>query len=206
MELQIQSAGKAKGSVKVADAVYGQEFNESLVHQVVTAYLANARQASSSQKTRSQVSGGGRKPWKQKGTGRARVGSIRSPLWRTGGVIFAKQSDVNYQQKLNKKMYRAAMRCILSELVRQERLIVVEALEIKAAKTKLLVEWIKPFGCEGSLLLIDEAINQEVYLAARNVPRLNVIDVKAIEPVSLVGFDHVILTKAAAQKIEEQLV
>lgn len=205
MELQIQAAGKAKGSVKVADAVYGQEFNEPLVHQVVTAYMANARQASSSQKTRSQASGGGRKPWRQKGTGRARAGTIRSPLWRSGGVTFAKQSDVNYKQKLNKKMYRAAMRSILSELVRQERLVVIETLELKDAKTKLLAEWLKPFDFKRSVLLVDDEINPQVYLAARNIPLLNLLDVNGIEPVSLVAHDNVVITKAALQKIEEQL-
>ncbi len=204
MELQIQAAGKAKGSVKVADAVYGQDFNESLVHQVVTAYLANARQASSSQKSRSHVSGGGRKPWKQKGTGRARAGTIRSPLWRSGGVTFAKRSDVNYKQKLNKKMYRSAMRCILSELVRQERLVVVENFELKEAKTKLLAQWLKPFDFKRSVLLIDDEIKSEVFLASRNIPLLNLIDVNGIEPVSLVACDNVVITKAAVQKIEEQ--
>lgn len=193
----------ANGSVEVSDLTFGKEFNESLVHQVVTAYLAGARQGTKAQKTRSDVSGGGAKPWRQKGTGRARAGTIRSPLWRSGGVTFAAQPR-DHAQKVNKKMYRAAMRCILSELVRQERLVVVEDFALESPKTKQFVAKMNELELSNALL-VTEDVEWNLYLAARNVPHVDVRDVAGIDPVSLVGFDKVLVTVPALKKIEETL-
>jgi len=200
MNLNLAGAG---GSVEVSDLAFGKEFNESLVHQVVTAYLAGGRQGTKAQKNRSAVSGGGAKPWRQKGTGRARAGTIRSPLWRTGGVTFAAQPR-DHAQKVNKKMYRAAMRCILSELVRQERLVVVENFQVDAPKTKQFVAKLNELELTNALL-ITEDVEQNLYLAARNVPHVDVRDAAGIDPVSLVGFEKVVVTVAALKKIEEAL-
>ncbi|WP_299201010.1 50S ribosomal protein L4 [uncultured Amphritea sp.] len=200
MNLNLAGAG---GSVEVSDLAFGKEFNESLVHQVVTAYLAGGRQGTKAQKNRAAVSGGGAKPWRQKGTGRARAGTIRSPLWRTGGVTFAAQPR-DHAQKVNKKMYRAAMRCILSELVRQERLVVVENFQVDAPKTKQFVAKLNELELT-SALLITEDVEQNLYLAARNVPHVDVRDAAGIDPVSLVGFEKVVVTVAALKKIEEAL-
>jgi len=193
----------ASGSVEVSDLAFGKEFNESLVHQVVTAYLAGGRQGTKAQKNRSAVSGGGAKPWRQKGTGRARAGTIRSPLWRTGGVTFAAQPR-DFSQKVNKKMYRAAMRCILSELVRQERLVVVEDFAIESPKTKAFVAKLNELSLDNVLVVADD-VEQNLYLAARNVPHVDVRDTAAIDPVSLVGFEKVLVTVPALKKIEEAL-
>ncbi|MBN0988099.1 MULTISPECIES: 50S ribosomal protein L4 [Amphritea] len=200
MNLNLAGAG---GSVEVSDLAFGKEFNESLVHQVVTAYLAGGRQGTKAQKNRAAVSGGGAKPWRQKGTGRARAGTIRSPLWRTGGVTFAAQPR-DHAQKVNKKMYRAAMRCILSELVRQERLVVVENFQVDAPKTKQFVAKLNELELTNALL-ITEDVEQNLYLAARNVPHVDVRDAAGIDPVSLVGFEKVVVTVAALKKIEEAL-
>ena len=193
----------ASGSVEVSDLAFGKEFNESLVHQVVTAYLAGARQGTKAQKTRSDVSGGGAKPWRQKGTGRARAGTIRSPLWRSGGVTFAAQPR-DHAQKVNKKMYRAALRCIFSELVRQERLVVVEDFAMESPKTKQFVAKLNELELSNALL-VTEDVEWNLYLAARNVPHVDVRDVAGIDPVSLVGFDKVLVTVPALKKIEETL-
>jgi len=193
----------ANGSVEVSDLAFGKEFNEALVHQVVTAYMAAGRQGSKAQKNRSAVSGGGAKPFRQKGTGRARAGTSRSPLWRAGGVTFAAQPR-NYAQKVNKKMYRAAMRCILSELVRQERLVVVEDFQLEAPKTKQFVAKLDELKLDNALL-ITENVEQNLYLAARNVPHVDVRDAAGIDPVSLVGFEKVLVTVPALKKIEEVL-
>lgn len=193
----------ANGSVEVSDLAFGKEFNEALVHQVVTAYMAAGRQGTKAQKNRSAVSGGGAKPFRQKGTGRARAGTSRSPLWRAGGVTFAAQPR-NYAQKVNKKMYRAAMRCILSELVRQERLVVVEDFQLEAPKTKQFVAKLEDLKLN-SALLITENVEQNLYLAARNVPHVDVRDAAGIDPVSLVGFEKVLVTVPALKKIEEVL-
>ncbi|MCV6591149.1 MAG: 50S ribosomal protein L4 [Marinobacterium sp.] len=193
----------ANGSVEVSDLTFGKEFNESLVHQVVTAYLAGSRQGTKAQKNRSAVSGGGAKPWRQKGTGRARAGTIRSPLWRSGGVTFAAQPR-DHAQKVNKKMYRAAMRCILSELVRQERLVVVEDFALESPKTKQFVAKMNELELSNALL-VTEDVEWNLYLAARNVPHVDVRDVAGIDPVSLVGFDKVLVTVPALKKIEETL-
>lgn len=193
----------ANGSVEVSDLAFGKEFNEALVHQVVTAYLAGARQGTKAQKNRSAVSGGGAKPWRQKGTGRARAGTSRSPIWRTGGVTFAAQPR-DHSQKVNKKMYRAAMRCIFSELVRQDRLVVVENFALESAKTKQFVAKLNELELS-NVLLITEDVEQNLYLAARNVPHVDVRDAAGVDPVSLVGFDKVLVTVAALKKVEEVL-
>jgi large subunit ribosomal protein L4 len=191
----------ANGSVEVSELAFGKEFNEALVHQVVTAYMAAGRQGTKGQKNRSAVSGGGAKPFRQKGTGRARQGTTRSPIWRTGGVTFAAQPR-DHAQKVNKKMYRAAMRCILSELVRQERLVVVEEFAVDAPKTKPFIAKLKELELDNALL-ITEDVEQNLYLAARNVPHVDVRDAAGIDPVSLVGFEKVLITVPALKKIEE---
>lgn len=193
----------ANGSVEVSDLAFGKEFNEALVHQVVTAYMAAGRQGTKAQKNRSAVSGGGAKPFRQKGTGRARAGTSRSPLWRSGGVTFAAQPR-SFAQKVNKKMYRAAMRCILSELVRQERLVVVEEFQLEAPKTKQFIAKLGELKLDNALL-ITENVEQNLYLAARNVPHVDVRDAAGIDPVSLVGFEKVLVTVPALKKIEEVL-
>ncbi|WP_420599838.1 50S ribosomal protein L4 [Neptuniibacter sp.] len=193
----------ANGSVEVSDLAFGKEFNETLVHQVVTAYMAGARQGTKAQKSRSAVSGGGAKPWRQKGTGRARAGTSRSPIWRAGGVTFAAQPR-DYSQKVNKKMFRAAMRCIFSELVRQERLVVVEEFAVESPKTKQFVAKLNELELTNALL-ITEDVEQNLYLASRNVPHVDVRDAAGVDPVSLVGFDKVLVTVAALKKIEEKL-
>ncbi len=193
----------ANGSVEVSDLAFGKEFNEALVHQVVTAYLAGARQGTKAQKTRSEVAGGGAKPFRQKGTGRARAGTISSPIWRSGGVTFAAKPR-SHAQKVNKKMYRAAMRCIFSELVRQERLVVVEQFSMDAPKTKQFIAKMKEMDLANALI-VTEDVEANLYLAARNVPHVDVRDVAGIDPVSLVGFDKVVVTVPALKKIEEAL-
>ncbi len=191
------------GTVEVADATFGKEFNEALVHQVVTAYLAGGRQGTRAQKNRSDVRGGGKKPWRQKGTGRARAGTIRSPLWRSGGVTFAARPQ-DHSQKVNRKMYRAAMRSILSELVRQERLIAIDEFTVDAPKTKQLVAKLGELGLEKALIVTEE-VDEKLYLAARNIPNVDVVDVAAADPVSLIAFDKVLVTVSALRKFEEKL-
>ncbi len=190
-------------SLDVADAVFGQEFNETLVHQVVVAYLAAARSGTAEQKNRSAVRGGGAKPWRQKGTGRARAGTIRSPLWRGGGVTFA-ASTRDYSQKVNKKAYRSAIRSILSELVRQDRLVVVETFAVSSAKTKELVGKLKEMDLDRTLIVHDDP-DENLYLAARNLSKVDVVDTSITDPVSLVGFDKVLMTVTALKQFEERL-
>jgi len=199
MELQMQGSG----SVKVSDDTFGQEYKESLVHQVVTACLSGARAGTAQQKNRAQVSGGGVKPWRQKGTGRARSGTIRSPIWRGGGITFAARPR-DYTQKINRKMYRAAMRSILSELVRQERLLAIDTFGVDAPKTKQLAGKLAELGLD-NVLIVTDAADDNLYLAARNLPCVAVCDVESADPVSLVGFDKVLMTKGALEKIEERL-
>ena len=199
MELQLHGSG----SVKVSDETFGQDFKESLVHQVVTACLAGMRAGTTQQKTRSQVNGGGVKPWRQKGTGRARAGTIRSPIWRGGGKAFA-ATPRNYAQKVNRKMYRAAMRSILSELVRQQRLVAVDAFAVDAPKTRELVGKLGELGLE-NVLIVTESPDDNLYLAARNLPHVAICDAAGADPVRLIGFDKVLMTTAALQKIEERL-
>lgn len=201
MELQLQ--GASASSVQVSDRTFGGEFNEGLVHQVVTAYLAGGRAGTKAQKTRSDVSGGGSKPWRQKGTGRARAGTIRSPLWRGGGKVFAAVPR-DHSQKVNKKMYRAAIRAILSELVRQERLLVVEEFAVEAPKTKQLVGQLKGLGLDNVLVVTDKA-DDNLYLASRNLNRVDICDVKTVDPVSLVGHDKVLVSVGALRQFEEWL-
>jgi large subunit ribosomal protein L4 len=205
MELTLTTAtGKAsKKTVAVSDANFGGDFNEALVHQAVVAYLAGERAGTRAQKNRSAVRGGGKKPWRQKGTGRARAGTIRSPLWRSGGVTFAAQPQ-DHSQKLNKKMYRAAMRSILSELVRQERLLLIDNFEMDAPKTKDLADKLKALGVDKGLLVTTD-LSEALYLSARNLPNIGICDVQAIDPVSLVRFDKVVMTVSAVQKLEEAL-
>ncbi|MEE8058649.1 MAG: 50S ribosomal protein L4 [Pseudomonadales bacterium] len=202
MELATFTVGKKKatGAVEVSDAAFAKEFNEDLVHQVVTAYLAGARQGTRAQKNRAAVSGGGKKPWRQKGTGRARAGTIRSPIWRSGGVTFAAQPQ-DHSHKVNKKMYRAALRSIISELARQERLVVVEALALKEPKTKLLVKVLAGLDLD-SALLVSEDVSENLYLASRNLHKVNVVDVTGIDPVSLIAADKVVITVSALKKFE----
>lgn len=206
MELTIAApkGKKASGTVEVSELTFGREFNQDLVHQVVVSYLANARQGSKKQKNRSEVSGGGKKPWRQKGTGRARAGTIRSPIWRSGGVTFAARADQNHSLKLNKKMYRAAMRSILSELARQERLVVVESFDMEAPKTKDLIAKLNGYSLENVLIVSDE-VSENLYLSSRNLHKVDVRDVSSIDPVSLVGSDKVLVTVPALKQIEEML-
>ncbi|HWS77376.1 MAG TPA: 50S ribosomal protein L4 [Thermomonas sp.] len=204
MELSITAPGNASaGTVQVSDVTFAREFNEDLVHQAVVAFMSGARQGSRKQKTRSEVSGGGRKPFKQKGSGRARAGSIRSPLWRSGGVTFAAVPQ-DHSQKLNRKMYRAAMRSILSELARQDRLVVVESIALAEPKTKLLIEQLAGYQLERALIVADE-VDRNLYLASRNIPHVEVRDVAGVDPVSLVGCEKVLVTVAALRKFEEML-
>lgn len=200
MELAIHGAKK---KLKVSDKSFDRPFSEALVHQVVTAYLAGGRAGTKAQKTRSQVSGGGRKPWRQKGTGNARAGTIRSPIWRSGGVTFA-ATPRDHSQKVNRKMYRGAMQAIFSELVRQDRLVVVDDLKVDAPRTKDFVKLAASLELTAGLVITAD-LDGDLYLAARNVPRVHVIDVAAIDPVSLVGAEKVVMTVAAVEKVQEWL-
>lgn len=204
MELSIATPQGAKGTVAVSDVAFGKEFNQDLVHQVVVAHMAAARQGSKAQKTRSEVAGGGKKPWRQKGTGRARAGTIRSPIWRSGGVTFAAKPR-DFEQKLNKKMYRGALQCILSELARQERLIVVEEFNLDSPKTKGLIQKLAQYDLS-DVLIVSEDVNENLYLASRNLHKVDVRDAAGIDPVSLVGAEKVLVTVSALKKLEEALV
>lgn len=190
-------------AVELSEVAFGREFNEALVHQVVTAYLAGGRQGTRAQKNRAEVRGGGKKPWKQKGTGRARAGSIRSPIWRGGGKAHAAVPQ-NWDQKVNRKMYRGAMQCILAELVRQDRLVLIDEITVSAPKTKELVAKLKDLGLDNALIITD-AVDENLYLAARNLPNVEVIDTAAVDPVSLIGFDKVLMSVPAAKKLEVEL-
>ncbi len=203
MELKIVSPGGSQGTVSVSEVAFGREFNQDLVHQAVVAYMAGARQGTKAQKTRAEVSGGGKKPWRQKGTGRARAGTIRSPIWRGGGVTFAAKPR-DFDQKLNKKMYRAALQCILSELNRQDRLIVVESFDVDAPKTKSLVQKLAQYDLS-NVLIVTEEISENLYLASRNLHKIGVSDVQGVNPVALIGFDKVVVTVPALKKFEEIL-
>ena len=200
MELVMKDA---QGALQVSETTFGREFNEALIHQVVVAYANGARQGTRAQKSRSEVSGGGKKPWRQKGTGRARAGSIRSPIWRSGGVTFAARPQ-DHSQKVNKKMYRAALQSILSELVRQDRLIVVEQFAIDAPKTKDLVAKLKSMDLKDVLIVTPE-VDENLFLAARNLYKVDVRDVTGLDPVSLIAFDKVLMTAEAVKQIEEML-
>ena len=193
----------AGGTVEVSDQTFGREFNEALIHQVVTAYMAGARQGTRSQKTRAEVSGGGRKPWRQKGTGRARAGSTRSPIWRSGGVTFAAQPQ-DHSQTATRKMYSAAMRSIWSELVRQDRLVITQEMSVDTPKTSALAEKLKAMALE-SVLIVTAEVSDALFLSARNLPHVDVRDAEGIDPVSLLSFEKVLVTVDALKAIEEQL-
>ena len=199
MKLKMQGTG----SVDVAEAAFGADFNKPLVHQVVTAYLAGGRAGTKAQKNRAAVRGGGAKPWQQKGTGRARAGTIRSPIWVGGGRAFAAQPR-NHEQKVNKKMYRAALRSVLSELVRQDRLVVVKELSLEAPKTKLLATKLKELDLD-NVLILNEAFDEKIFLAARNLPNVGICDAGSIDPVVLIRFEKVLVTLPALKLIEERL-
>jgi large subunit ribosomal protein L4 len=204
VELSVVKPGnKAAGTVAVSEANFAREYNEALVHQVVTAYLSGARQGTRAQKTRSEVAGGGKKPWRQKGTGRARAGTIRSPIWRSGGVTFAAKPQ-DHSQKVNRKMYRAAMRSILSELARSDRLMIVESLDVEQPKTKLLVEALKGYSVD-NVLIVADGVDKNLYLASRNLHKVDVRDVEGADPVSLIAYDKVMITVDAIKKFEETL-
>lgn len=200
MELQLHSSSE---KLSVADTVFGADYNEPLIHQVVTAYLNGARAGTKAQKSKAMVRGGGKKPWKQKGTGQARAGSIRSPLWRGGGKTFAAVPR-DFSQKVNKKMYRGAIRSIISELNRQGSLIVAENFSVDAAKTKSLIEKLKVVG-SNDILIVTDSLDQNLYLSARNLHKVDVVDVNGINPVALLSFKTVLLTAPAVKKLEAWL-
>lgn len=200
MELAIKDAS---GALEVSEATFGREFNEALVHQVVVAYAAGARQGTRAQKTRSEVSGGGKKPWAQKGTGRARAGTIRSPIWRSGGVSFAAKPQ-DHSQKVNRKMYRGAIKSILSELIRQDRMVVVEKFGVDTPKTKALVGKLNELELKDVLIVTSE-VEENLFLAARNLYKVDVRDVAGIDPVSLIAFEKVLITADAVKQLEESL-
>lgn len=204
MSLQIPALeGSNAKTLDVQESVFGQSYNETLIHQLVTRYLAGARAGTKAQKTRSDVSGGGAKPWRQKGTGRARAGTSRSPIWRTGGVAFAARPR-NYEQKLNKKMFRAGVRSILSELLRQNRLVISDAVIPTTPKTKAFCELIKGIDAKRILIIVDK-VDANLALASRNVPHVKVIESENLSPVLLVAADKTIATSAAIKKLEERL-
>ena len=200
MELSLDGNG---GTIEVSDAMFARDFNEALVHQVVVAYLAGGRSGSRAQKNRSEVRGGGRKPYRQKGTGRARAGSIRSPIWRGGGQTFAAKPQ-DHSHKVNRKMYRGAMRCIVSELLRQDRLIVASGIEVDAPKTKTLLKKLESLNLSNVLIIADN-VDENLYLAARNLKGVDVRDVPAVDPVSLLRHDKVLITADALKTLEGAL-
>ena len=200
MNLSLATDG---GSVEISETAFAREYNEALVHQVVVAYMAGARQGTKSQKSRSDVRGGGRKPWRQKGTGRARAGTRSSPIWRGGGATFAARPQ-DHSQKVNRKMYRGALQCILSELIRQDRLVACESFSVDAPKTKALLEQLKPLALD-NVLIISETVDENLYLAARNLKHVDVRDVEGVDPVSLISYEKVLITVGALKKLEESL-
>ncbi len=205
MELKlVDSKGVEVGKLEASDVLFAREYNEALVHQVVVAYQANARSGNRAQKDREQVRHTTAKPFRQKGTGRARAGMSSSPLWRGGGRIFPNSPDENFSHKLNKKMYRAGMASIMSQLVREDRLAVVDSLELEAPKTKLFVQKMKALGCESALVITDQ-LEENLFLASRNVPSVLVVEVNEADPVSLIRFPRVVMTKGALAKFEEIL-
>lgn len=204
MDLTIQAGnGGDSETLQVSDTVFAADFNEPLIHQVVTAYMAGGRAGSKAQKSRSDVNGGGAKPWRQKGMGRARAGTSRSPIWRSGGVTFAARPK-DYSQKVNRKMYRGALRSIISELLRQERLIVISELSVSAPKTKELTGKLNDLGLQEVLIVVDQP-DENLYLAARNLRNVGICDVNEVDPASLVGFDRVLVSSEAVKKLEARL-
>jgi large subunit ribosomal protein L4 len=205
MELKvINDKGQATANLSASDELFGREYNEDLVHQLVTAYMANSRGGNSKQKGRSEIAKSTRKPFAQKGTGRARAGMASSPLWRGGGKIFPNTGEENYTQKINRKMYRAGLAAILSRLVSENRLVVVDSLTVDAPKTKLLAQKIKGMGLNsGRVLIITDSVDENLYLSARNLPNVLVLEANQADPVSLVRFPNVVVTRNAVAKIEE---
>ena len=194
---------QSKKKVSVSEDAFGAEFNEALVHQLVVSYMSGARAGTRAQKNRAAASGGGAKPWRQKGTGRARAGTIRSPIWRSGGVTFA-ASPKDHSKKLTKKMYRVGMRSLVSELLRQQRLILISELGVSEPKTKVMNQKLNELGVSNALILTD-GLDSAVYLAARNIPNVQVMDVAIVDPLSLVSQEHVVIDQAALKKLEERL-
>ena len=206
MELKvIHAKGQVSGSLAVSDALFAREYNEALVHQLVTAYLANARSGNRAQKTRAEVNHSTKKPWRQKGTGRARSGMTSSPLWRKGGRAFPNKPDENFTQKVNRKMYRAGMATILSQLARDERLFAIEALTAETPKTKVFAEQVKNLGLE-QVLFVTKQLDENVYLASRNLPNVLVLEAQQVDPYSLLRYKKVVITKDAVAQLEEQWV
>ncbi len=207
MEIKvINDSGQATASIEASDDLFGREYNEALIHQLVTAYQANARSGNSKQKDRSEIAKSTRKPWAQKGTGRARAGMASSPLWRGGGKIFPNSPDENFSQKINRKMYRAGLASILSQLVRENRLTVVDSLVVAEPKTKLLAQKMKGMGLDtGRVLIITDSIDENLYLSSRNLPNVLVLEAHQTDPVNLVRFPRVLVTRNAMAKIEEML-
>lgn len=206
MELKVIDAkGQVSGSLSVSDALFAREYNEALVHQLVNAYLANARSGNRAQKTRAEVKHSTKKPWRQKGTGRARSGMTSSPLWRKGGRAFPNKPDENFTQKVNRKMYRAGMATILSQLIRDERLFAIEALTAETPKTKVFAEQVKNLGLE-QVLFVTKQLDENVYLASRNLPNVLVLEAQQVDPYSLLRYKKVIITKDAVAQLEEQWV
>jgi large subunit ribosomal protein L4 len=206
MELKlIDDKGASSQTVAASDALFGRDYNEALIHQIVTAYQANARLGTRAQKGRSEIAKSKKKPWRQKGTGRARAGKASSPLWRGGGRIFPNSPDENFTQKVNRKMYRAGMASILSQLAREDRLKVIDKFMVNSPKTKLFAEKVKNIGMLDSFLLITDSADENLYLSSRNLPNVLVLEVGEIDPVSLVHYKNVLLTRAAVAKFEEVL-
>jgi large subunit ribosomal protein L4 len=204
MQLTLNKAGQASTEMlEVSDVVFAASYNEALIHQVVTSYRNRARQGTKAQKTKAEVSGGGIKPWRQKGTGRARVGSSRSPLWRKGGVIFAAEPR-NFENKVNKKMYKAAIRSILSELIRQDRLVVIEDIYFDSPKTKNMIALLQQYGLKDGMIVTQE-VGENLYLASRNIPNIQVCEPEYMDPVSLVAYKKLLITREAIKQVEEQL-
>ncbi len=201
----INDSGKPAATVAASDALFGREYNEALIHQLVTAYQANARSGNRAQKGRADINKSHKKPWAQKGTGRARAGQANSPLWRGGGKIFPSSPDENFTQKVNRKMFRAGIASILSQLVRENRLSVVDQLVIDAPKTKMLVQKFKSLGLAGTVLVVVDALHDNIHLSSRNLHGVMVLETREVDPVSLVRFDHVLLTRAAVTQFEEIL-
>jgi large subunit ribosomal protein L4 len=199
----IDDKGQSTSTVAGSDALFGRDYNEALIHQVVTAFQANARQGTRAQKARGEVNKSHKKPWRQKGTGRARAGQANSPLWRGGGKIFPSSPDENFSQKVNRKMYRAGIASILSQLVREGRLSVIEGLAIEAPKTKLFAQTIRGYGLDGTVLVVTDKLDDNIYLGSRNLPDVLVLETREVDPVSLVRFRNVLVTKAAIQQFEE---
>ena len=201
----IDDKGQASATLAASDALFGRDYNEALVHQVVTAYQANARGGNRAQKSRGQVNKSHKKPWAQKGTGRARAGQANSPLWRGGGKIFPSSPDENFTQKVNRKMYRAGIASILSQLVRDGRLSVIDGIAVDAPKTRLFAQKIKALGLTGTVLLVTDNLDDNVFLSSRNLPDVLVLETREVDPVSLVRFQNVLLTKGAVAQFEEML-